>query len=129
MAQAELFPSVCCLLTLTKIRDSEDEMKYITKMRNIIINQVGSRAEYRYLKHKPFKHVFLSLRERTDRLEMCLRHALLKVMRTFVSMESYRPFFHYPIMGINNDGFPEPNSNQEPEYVRVLINNSVPNFI
>ncbi|GFR02446.1 uncharacterized protein TNCT_462581 [Trichonephila clavata] len=120
MARAELFPSVCCQLTLTKIRDSEEEMKYITKMRNIIINQVGNREEYRYLKHNSFKHVLLSLRERRNCLEMCLRYALLKIMRSFVSMESYRPFFRYPIMGINNDGFLEPNGNQEPEFVRSI---------
>ncbi|GFV44317.1 uncharacterized protein TNCV_4129851 [Trichonephila clavipes] len=92
------------LLTLTRIRDSENEMVYITKMRNIIKNQVGSRRQYRYFRRTTFEHVLIGPLENSGKLEMCLRHALLKVVKSNALVVSYEHFQGWQIIRANRDG-------------------------
>ncbi|GFY48801.1 uncharacterized protein TNIN_164891 [Trichonephila inaurata madagascariensis] len=104
---AEMFPPVSSrLLTLAKIRDSENEMVYITKMRNIIKNQVGSRHQYQYLRITSFEHVLVAPLERERQLETCLRYALSKVVKSNVLLENYRRFRGWRIIRTNRDGIP-----------------------
>ncbi|GFY48800.1 uncharacterized protein TNIN_164881 [Trichonephila inaurata madagascariensis] len=106
-----LFPSVCHQLTLTKINNSQDEMSYITRMRNAIKFQIENTEDYKYLKYYDFQHIILCPLTRRFELELCLRHthtqSLLKVVKFQVLMHNYTPFLQWPTIIIDHDHFPE----------------------
>ncbi|GFY75365.1 uncharacterized protein TNIN_369631 [Trichonephila inaurata madagascariensis] len=91
------------LLTLTKIRDSPNEMVYITKMRNLILFQIPE-ADYSYLDYK-FHHRFRLDKRKTLLYHMCLHYAFSKVFKYPALVHNFEPFRHWRVGTINNTDY------------------------
>lgn len=92
------------LLTLTEIGRSQDEMIYITKMRNLILFQIPS-EDYSYLNNKFHQH-FTLFRKESGLFYMCLYSALSDVEKSHVPVHNFEPFRHWRTITIDNDGHP-----------------------
>ncbi|GFW61694.1 uncharacterized protein TNCV_3706291 [Trichonephila clavipes] len=88
------------LLTLREINGSQEEMLYITRMRNVIEFQIESSKDYDYLKQS-FMHSFLLPLTRSLELENCLNYALSKVSEFAVLVHNYAPFRQWPTIHID----------------------------
>ncbi|GFW61684.1 uncharacterized protein TNCV_3706191 [Trichonephila clavipes] len=50
---------------------------------------------------------------------MCLRHSFYKILKSHVLVSNYSPFQQWPLIDIDNDGFPkEHNPGQRPEIIQ-----------
>ncbi|GFT60579.1 uncharacterized protein NPIL_371401, partial [Nephila pilipes] len=94
------------LLTLRKINESQEEMAYITKMRNAIEFQIANKIDYEYLQNI-FTHVILLNENEMTELRICLDHALRKVVKSHVLMRNTKPFVKWKTIRIDNSGFPK----------------------
>ncbi|GFY48798.1 uncharacterized protein TNIN_164861 [Trichonephila inaurata madagascariensis] len=104
------------MLSLTDINSSQDEMQYISRMRNAFTFQTASNRYYKFLHFYKFQHFILCSLHRKSILETCLRHSLSKVIKSFVLVHNYSPFLQWTLISIDNDGFPEegnPSQRQE----------------
>ncbi|GFY62633.1 uncharacterized protein TNIN_105901 [Trichonephila inaurata madagascariensis] len=103
----EIFRCVTPLLTLESINNSEDEMIYITKMRNVMESQNENEEHNEYLRGNAFIQTILCLVRNRSILEICLSHTLTKVVESHVLVHKDIPFRHWRTINIDNDGFPE----------------------
>ncbi|GFV56773.1 uncharacterized protein TNCV_153151 [Trichonephila clavipes] len=94
------------LLTLSDINDSQKEMSYITRMRNVIEYQIASSEDYDYLKLS-FRHSIFYPLTRSLELERCLIYALSKVAESPVLVHNYKPFREWPTIQVEHNGFSE----------------------
>ncbi|GFR02448.1 uncharacterized protein TNCT_462591 [Trichonephila clavata] len=92
-------------VSLLEINCSQDEMSYITRMRNAIKFQTANREDYQYLNFN-FVHLVVCPSSTTAKLETCLRHSFCKVMKSLVLVHNYTPFLQWTLIAIDNDGFP-----------------------
>ncbi|GFT76137.1 uncharacterized protein NPIL_24951 [Nephila pilipes] len=92
------------LLTLRKINFSPNEMAYITRMRNAIKFQIASEEECRCFL-ETFHHQILYKRDEITELQICLDHALSKVVKSHVLLHNGEPFHQWKTITIDNDGF------------------------
>ncbi|GFX94804.1 transposable element Tcb1 transposase [Trichonephila clavipes] len=82
---------VSSMVSLTEINRSQDEMKYITRMRNAFEFRTASSKDYSFL-NSSFQHIILCSSRRKHVLETCLRHTLSKVVNSHVLLHNYAPF-------------------------------------
>lgn len=92
-------------LTLHKINCSQEEMSYITRMRNAIQFQILSSEDCEFLKNT-FQHSILCTLRTKFMLETCLRHTLSKIVRSHVIVHECAPFQQWKRLNIDSDGFP-----------------------
>ncbi|GFR18572.1 uncharacterized protein TNCT_313261 [Trichonephila clavata] len=84
-------PKISTILTLTKINNSQKEMHYITRMRNMILFQISPVKDYSRLAKK-FHHQIILERRNVALIQDCLKHAFSKVMKTSVLVHNSEPF-------------------------------------
>ncbi|GFS65578.1 uncharacterized protein TNIN_247981 [Trichonephila inaurata madagascariensis] len=87
-------PVISTLLTLRKISNSEQEMKYITVMRNRIMFQISSAKDSRYLSQR-FLHKIIMERRNLALFQKCLSHALSEIMKSSVLDFNSGPIRHW----------------------------------
>ncbi|GFY47866.1 uncharacterized protein TNIN_93961 [Trichonephila inaurata madagascariensis] len=104
-------PQVSNLLNLTKISNSQVEMVYITKMRNLILFQVSSSAEFQYLDGRFYQQFWVHTRS-LPIFRMCYSHAFFQVVKSHVLVQNYEPFRHWDMIVIDNDGHPRVRNGQ-----------------
>ncbi|GFQ98604.1 uncharacterized protein TNCT_196581 [Trichonephila clavata] len=103
---AERNTRVSPLLTLEKINNSQKEMAYITRMRNVIKFQIAGNKEYEYFKNKKFYNGLSYQEIHEELLEICLPHALTKVVKAHVAVHNFEPFRPWAIINVDVNGFP-----------------------
>ncbi|GFS67487.1 uncharacterized protein NPIL_154141 [Nephila pilipes] len=106
--------SVSPLLTLRKIYSSQEEMLYITRMRNIIQFQFEIEEDYEKLNDYPFQHDIACVLTERSKLEICLRYALSNVVKSHVLVHNYTPFRQWRTINFDNDIFQEGQNRDEP---------------
>ncbi|PRD32472.1 UNVERIFIED_CONTAM: hypothetical protein NCL1_20329 [Trichonephila clavipes] len=94
------------LLTLKEINNSQDEMSYITRMRNIIKFQIASNEDYGYYQKAGFYSELTCHKTHESLLEACLSHALKTVVKYHVVVHNLELFRQWDIISIDVDGFP-----------------------
>ncbi|GFS65577.1 uncharacterized protein TNIN_247971 [Trichonephila inaurata madagascariensis] len=87
-------PKISPFLTLRKINNSQREMKYITKMRNMILFQISPTNDYSQLEQK-FLHKIVMERRDIALFQKCLYHTLSETMKSPVLVRNFAPFFHW----------------------------------
>ncbi|GFS47779.1 uncharacterized protein TNCV_3597931 [Trichonephila clavipes] len=95
---------VSSMVSLTEISCSQEEMQYITRLRNAFKFRTGSRKDCRFL-NSTFRHIVLCSLERIPELETCLRHTLSKVMNSHVLLRNYTPFTQWTLINIGENRF------------------------
>ncbi|GFW61707.1 uncharacterized protein TNCV_3706421 [Trichonephila clavipes] len=96
------------LLTLEEIIDNEDELEYIAILRGVIKCQLEYDDDiYEYLRKKQFFHEIVCHGRQRLLLEVCLAHALTKVVKSHVVVHNLEPFRQWDVINIDVDGFPE----------------------
>ncbi|GFS86494.1 uncharacterized protein NPIL_94471 [Nephila pilipes] len=103
----EIFPFVSPLLTLGDINSSQEEMSYITRMRNVIKFQIEKIDDYEHLRVASFKHKIICLISISFTLETCLSYTLVNVVKSHVLVHNIIPFRNWRIIIIDDDGFRE----------------------
>ncbi|GFY64917.1 uncharacterized protein TNIN_215911 [Trichonephila inaurata madagascariensis] len=93
------------MVSLPEISCSQDEMDYITRMRNAFKFRTASSKDYSFL-NSSFQHLILCSSRRKPVLETCLRHTLSKVMKSHVLQQDYTPFSQRTLINIGEDWFP-----------------------
>lgn len=93
--------NISALLTLTKINGSQEEMGYITRMRNMILFQISCRNDYRHLEQKFLQRIILEKRNVTLFRE-CLRHSFSEIMKYSVFVHNPDPFRFWTTIIIDN---------------------------
>ncbi|GFW08655.1 uncharacterized protein TNCV_2776761 [Trichonephila clavipes] len=101
-------PKISTLLTLTKISHSQEEMKYITEMRNMILFQISPTSDYRNLAKK-FLHKTIMERRNVALFQKCLNHAFTEVMKSSVLVHYSAPFRHWTTVIIDSVDNPQTN--------------------
>ncbi|GFS77099.1 uncharacterized protein NPIL_85651 [Nephila pilipes] len=108
----EIFPFVSPLLTLGDINSSQEEMSYITRMRNVIKFQIETSDDYKRLSDDykrlsdaTFKHRILCLNSMTLTLTTCLNYTLSNVVKSHVLVHNFIPFLRWRAIIIDDDGF------------------------
>ncbi|GFS67481.1 uncharacterized protein NPIL_154111 [Nephila pilipes] len=104
------FSHVSPLLTLSKINNSQEEMSYITRMRNETFS-VKSGEDEENIEHNPFEHNILCPLSRMPYLDICLRHALSKIGMCHAFVQNNR-LFRQRRTNIDNDFFQGENTDQ-----------------
>ncbi|GFR02452.1 uncharacterized protein TNCT_462621 [Trichonephila clavata] len=99
------FPNVSYMVSLTEIGCSQDEMRYITRMRNVFKFRMESNKDYIFLNY-PFRHIILCPLKRIPAMEACFRHTLFKVMNSLILLHNYTPFAQRMLVNIGEDRFP-----------------------
>ncbi|GFW61712.1 uncharacterized protein TNCV_3706471 [Trichonephila clavipes] len=94
------------LLTLKEINNSQDEMSYITRMRNIIKFQIASNEDYEYYQKAGFYSELTCHKTHESLLEACLSHALKTVVKYHEVVHNLELFRQWDIISIDVDGFP-----------------------
>ncbi|GFQ94869.1 uncharacterized protein TNCT_129281 [Trichonephila clavata] len=89
------------LLTLSDIKCSQEEMSYITRVRNVIEVQIESSEDYDYLKQS-FNHSIFYPMSRSHELRKCLTYALSKVSKSPALMHNYKPFREWPTIRVES---------------------------
>ncbi|GFS89456.1 uncharacterized protein NPIL_458611 [Nephila pilipes] len=102
-----IFPFVSPLLTLESINNSQEEMLYITRMRNVIKFQIETSDDYELLRIGYFRHKILCLRTITSTLKTCLSHTLSNIVKSHVLVHNVEPFLQWWTISIEDDGFPD----------------------
>ncbi|GFQ70792.1 uncharacterized protein TNCT_600011 [Trichonephila clavata] len=87
-------------MTLRKISNSQQEMKYITKMRNMILFQISPTKDFRYLEQK-FLHRIIIERKNMALFQKCLYHAFTEAMKSLVLVHNSAPFHHWTTIVID----------------------------
>ncbi|GFS66450.1 uncharacterized protein NPIL_458521 [Nephila pilipes] len=103
----EIFPFVSPLLTLGDINSSQEEMSYITRMRNVIKFQIETSDDYECLKYAPFKHQIICLNSISLILETCLSYTLINIVKSHVLVHNIIPFRNWSTIIFDDDGFRE----------------------
>ncbi|GFR33026.1 uncharacterized protein TNCT_59361 [Trichonephila clavata] len=117
------------LLTLKEINNSQEEMTYLTRMRNVIKFQTARPKEYEYFKNNNFYNEIFCHKEHEPSLEACLSHALTKVVKSHLMVDNLVPFLQWDIVDIDADGFTEgqnpvtPRENADPRAVEYAQGN------
>ncbi|GFR02450.1 uncharacterized protein TNCT_462601 [Trichonephila clavata] len=93
------------MVYLKEIGCSQDEMRYITRMRNVFKFRTESIKDYRFL-NSPFRHIILCSLERIPEMEACFRPIFTKVMNSRVLLYNYTPFAQWTLKNIGEDRFP-----------------------
>ncbi|GFT10393.1 uncharacterized protein NPIL_204751, partial [Nephila pilipes] len=93
------------LLTLESINSSQEEMSYITGMRNIIEFQIGTSEDYEHFRVNVFTQRILCLKSIGPTLEICLSHTLSSVVKSHILVHNFIPFRQWSIICIDDDGF------------------------
>ncbi|GFY69671.1 uncharacterized protein TNIN_42851 [Trichonephila inaurata madagascariensis] len=93
-------------LNMSKISNSQDEMSYITKMRNLKLFQQSNSEEFQYL-DKKFYQEFVMHKRSLPLFRMCYSHAFFQVAKSHVLVHNYEPFRHWDMIVIDNDGHPK----------------------
>ncbi|GFS87213.1 uncharacterized protein NPIL_597831 [Nephila pilipes] len=88
----EIFPFVSPLLTLGDINSSQEEMSYITRMRNVIKFQIEKSDDYEHLRDASLKHKIICLISISFTLETCLSYTLVNVVKSHVLVHNIKPF-------------------------------------
>ncbi|GFS86496.1 uncharacterized protein NPIL_94461 [Nephila pilipes] len=101
----EIFPFVSPLLTLGDINSSQEEMSYITRMRNVIKFQIETGEDYERLRGCCFKQRILCLNSISSTLSTCLNYTLSNVVKSHVLVHNFIPFRRWRTMFIDDDGF------------------------
>ncbi|GFY41234.1 uncharacterized protein TNIN_438491 [Trichonephila inaurata madagascariensis] len=110
------------LLTLREINGSQEEMLYITRMRNVIEFQIERSEDYDYLKQS-FKHSILVPLTSSLELENCLIYALSKVSEFAVLVHNYTPFRQWPTIHIDHDSVSGDDSDNSEDIFRSIDEN------
>ncbi|GFW61715.1 uncharacterized protein TNCV_3706501 [Trichonephila clavipes] len=76
-------------------------------MRNVIKFQNASHKEYEYFKNDKFYHEIFCQGNQVLSLEVCLSHALTKIVKSHVVVDNLVPFLQWDIVEIDDDGFTE----------------------
>lgn len=103
----DLFMNIKCanhvsaLLTLTKIGNSQDEMLYITKMRNLILFQIPC-EDYQYFKYK-FQHRITFDQRKGSLLFRCLNQTFSVVAKSHVPVHNVESLRHWRSTTVDND--------------------------
>ncbi|GFQ94961.1 uncharacterized protein TNCT_513891 [Trichonephila clavata] len=114
-----------CHLTLTKISESQAEMSYIARMRNVIQFQIESSADYEYVKQE-FIHLVLFNPERKEQIGIILCHALSIIAKSHVLLHNYQHFLQWETIMINeNDFLLNQNQSEENEEIIPLANANI----
>ncbi|GFU56106.1 uncharacterized protein TNCV_3197521 [Trichonephila clavipes] len=100
------------LLTLKKVKQSQKEMSYITKMRNLILFQISSKVEFEYLDNT-FYHQFWIERIHLPLFHICFAHAFFQVAKRHVLVHNYEPFRQWNIITVDNDGHPQTRNDEQ----------------
>ncbi|GFY72667.1 uncharacterized protein TNIN_366431 [Trichonephila inaurata madagascariensis] len=95
------------LLTLEEIIDSDDELEYIAIMRSLIECQLEYEDTYECLGEREFFHELVCHGRQRLLLEVCLAHALTKVVKSHFVIHNLEPFRKWDVINIDVDGFPE----------------------
>ncbi|GFT11717.1 uncharacterized protein NPIL_439931 [Nephila pilipes] len=118
-------------LTLRKINNSQNEMAYITRMRNAISFQIASSEDYKYFK-KHFNHLILLKIEEITELLICVDHALTKIVKSHVLLHNSEHLLQWKTITIDKEGFSQ-NRNEDQRIAeiskRIAENESVDLFL
>ncbi|GFY68712.1 uncharacterized protein TNIN_217791 [Trichonephila inaurata madagascariensis] len=90
-------------LNMTRISESQKELSYITRMRNLILFQVSSREEFQYLRRRFCHQIWVHTRS-LPIFRICYSHAFFQVVKSHVLVHNYEPFRHWDMIVIYNDG-------------------------
>ncbi|GFY48803.1 uncharacterized protein TNIN_164911 [Trichonephila inaurata madagascariensis] len=82
-------------------------MSYITKLRNVIKFQTATEREYEYLKKSSFYNSLIFQKNQEALLEVCLSHALKKVVKYCEVVHNIEPFRRWDMIKFDIDEFRE----------------------
>ncbi|GFQ78328.1 uncharacterized protein TNCT_241721 [Trichonephila clavata] len=88
------------LLTLEKINSSQEEMSYITRMRNVIKFQTANNEEYEYFKKFSFYNELIFQEKHEALFKVCLSHALEKVVNSRELVHNVEPFLQWSVIRV-----------------------------
>ncbi|GFV46181.1 uncharacterized protein TNCV_4664221 [Trichonephila clavipes] len=91
---------------MSTISNSQEEMSYITKMRNSMLFQISNSEEFQYLDNK-FCQEFVIHTRSIPIFRMCYSHAFFQVVKSHVLVHNYEPFRQWDRIVIDNDGYPK----------------------
>ncbi|GFQ78327.1 uncharacterized protein TNCT_241711 [Trichonephila clavata] len=76
-------------------------------MRNVIKFQTATEEDYEHFKNSLFCNELIFLEKREELVEVCLSHALTKVVKSHELVHNIKPFLQWIIIEIDTDGFTE----------------------
>lgn len=103
----EIFPHVpdWQWLTLREISGSQEEMSYISRMRNVIQFQFGSTEDFEYVRQN-FTHQIMMFEDINPILFTVLSYTLSKIVKSHVLVHNLQPFLEWRTIIVDNEGFP-----------------------
>ncbi|GFQ78326.1 uncharacterized protein TNCT_241701 [Trichonephila clavata] len=99
--------SITPLLTLEEMNNSQKEMSYITRMRNVIKFQIASNEDYEYFQNTRFYSGIFCRWKNMLTFKDCLSHALTQIVKSHVVVHNLEPFRKWDIIKIDGECFTE----------------------